>query len=140
MNLKRDHYILLRNQRSGIDKMSLIYVFFTILFTVYGQLVIKWQVSSAGQLPPALNDKTIFLFKLFFNPWILSGFIAAFMASLCWMAAMTKLPLSYAYPFMSLSFVLVLGLSGFFFSELVTWQKILGMFFIVLGVVVSSQS
>jgi multidrug transporter EmrE-like cation transporter len=119
--------------------MSYIYIAFTIIFTVYGQIVIKWQASNAGPLPEDFNDKLLFLLRLVFNPWVLSGLAAAFLASLAWMAAMTKLDLSHAYPFMSLAFVLVLFLSVFFFNEPLTWPKIAGMALIVGGILVGSQ-
>lgn len=119
--------------------MKYLYIAATIIFTVYGQLVIKWQVSAAGELPDRFLPKFVFLLKLLANPWIVSGFAAAFLAALAWMAAMTKFQLSHAYPFMSLAFVLVLVLSGLFFNEALTWQKIAGMVLIVAGIAVSSQ-
>lgn len=116
-----------------------LYIALTILFTVYGQLVIKWQVSQAGILPVSTGEKILFLFGLLLNPWIVSGFFAAFLASLCWMAAMTKFNLSHAYPFMGLTFVLVLIGSGVFFGEAVTPLKIIGTALIILGIIVASQ-
>ncbi len=82
------------------------------------------------------RDKFIFIIQLLLNPFILSGFLSAFVASLFWMAAMTKFDISYAYPFMSLSFVLVFLLSVFFFGEPITFQKVMGVSFIVLGIIV----
>ena len=119
--------------------MSYLYIFGTILFTVYGQLVIKWQMAKAGALPNIFSEKIIFLLQMFFNLWILSAFLSAFVASLCWMAAMTKFKLSYAYPFMSLSFVLVLVLSGLFFHEAITLPKLLGVLFIMAGIIIGVQ-
>ena len=119
--------------------MSYFYIFLTIVFTVYGQLAIKWQVLKAGALPEALPDKVNFLFQLLLNPWIISALAAAFLASICWMAAMTKLQLSHAYPFMSLAFVLVLMASGLFFQEAITPLKIAGIALIILGIIVGSQ-
>lgn len=115
------------------------YIFLTVLFTVYGQLVIKWQVGQAGVLPPNVGDKVAFLLRLLLNPWIVSGFISAFIASLTWMAAMTRFPLSHAYPFMSLSFVLVMFLSALVFHEPLTWAKSIGMTCIVIGIIIGSQ-
>lgn len=120
--------------------MGLFYVFGTILFTVYGQLIIKWQVNIAGELPASVSGKTWYLFHLLLNPWVISSLFAAFLAALCWMSAMTKLELSYAYPFMSLSFVLVFILSLFFFHESFTMIKLLGMLLIISGVIVLGQS
>ncbi|TQS70582.1 EamA family transporter [Ornithinibacillus gellani] len=120
--------------------MGFLYIFGTIIFTVYGQLMLKWRIDKVGSLPEAAFEKLLFLFRLLLDPLILSGFLSAFVASLFWMAAMTKFDISFAYPFMSLSFVLVFLLSVFLFSEPVTAQKVIGLSFIVLGIIVTSQS
>ncbi|WP_077328235.1 EamA family transporter [Virgibacillus siamensis] len=120
--------------------MGYFYIFATIFFTVYGQLILKWKIDQAGSLPQDWSDKLIFLVQLLLHPWILSGFLSAFIASLFWMAAMTKFNISYAYPFMSLSFVLVFVLSVFLFGDPVTVQKVIGLALIVAGIIVTSQS
>jgi len=120
--------------------MGYIYIALTILFTVYGQMVLKWQVALSGPLPSGSVEKVTFLLGLLLNPWVLSGFCAAFLASLAWMAAMTKFQLSYAYPFMSLNFVLVLGLSAWLFQEPVSMAKVAGIVLVVLGIILGSQA
>lgn len=120
--------------------MGHLYIFCTILFTVYGQIIIKMKIAQYGKLPSSLLDKAYFMFQLFLNPWILSGFLSAFIASIFWMAAMTKFQISYAYPFMSLSFVLVFLLSIFLFNEPVTIYKLVGMGFIIVGIFVISRA
>lgn len=120
--------------------MSYLYVLLTIVLTVYGQVVIKWQAILAGELPAGGAAKGVFLLRLaFLNPWVLSGLLSAFLASLCWMAAMTRLPLSHAYPFVSFSFVLVVLSGALFFHEPLTWPKVAGMICIVAGIVIGSQ-
>lgn len=119
--------------------MAHLYIFGTILFTVYGQLIIKWRVPMHGSLPVETIPKLVFLLKLFFDPFIVSGFVAAFLASLCWMAAMTAFELSYAYPFMGLTFVLVFLTSVVLLGEQATGYKIIGLALIVLGVIVTSR-
>lgn len=116
-----------------------IYIFGTIFFTVYGQLILKWRISESGSLPAGFFEKLKFLILLLADPLIFSGFAAAFLASLAWMAAMTKFELSHAYPFMSLNFIIVLLLSGWFLSEPVTFPKVLGVCLIVLGTVVAAR-
>ncbi len=118
---------------------SYLFVAMTVLLTVYGQIVIKWQVLEAGALPADVSGKARFVVDLLLNLWVLSGLAAALVASVTWMLAMSKLPLSHAYPFVSLSFVLVLFLSYAVFSEPLTLLKILGVGLIVIGVAVSSQ-
>ncbi|MCX5871517.1 MAG: EamA family transporter [Deltaproteobacteria bacterium] len=116
-----------------------LYIFATIGFTVYGQLILKWRIAKFGPLPADFLEKLKFLILLLFDPAIFSGFAAAFLASLAWMAAMTKFDLSHAYPFMSLNFVIVLLLSGWLLDEPVTLQKTLGIALIVLGTVVAAR-
>lgn len=123
----------------GLEEMSYLYIFLTIILTVYGQIVIKWQVINAGAFPDATYDKITFLIKLLVNPWIVSALAAALLAAVSWMAAMTKLNLSHAYPFTSLGFVLVLVLSGVFFHEAITPLKIIGITLVILGIIIGSQ-
>lgn len=119
--------------------MGYIYIALTLLFTVYGQLILKWQIAKAGSLPTNLTGKIGFLFSQFTNPWILSGFVAAFLASLTWMAAMTRFDLSHAYPFMSLAFVIVLIFSIAFLGEPITWTKVAGTVIVIAGLIVITR-
>jgi len=116
-----------------------LYIFGCIAFTVYGQLILKWRIAQKGHLPTDFADKMMFLVRALFDPFILSGFLAAFVASLFWMAAMTKFELSTAYPFMSLAFVLVLLFSALLFREPVTIGKVLGMALICAGIVATAK-
>lgn len=116
------------------------YIAGTVVFTLYGQLVIKWKMTEAGGLPSSIGDKTVSLLSMVINPWMLSDLISAFLASLCWMAAMTKFDLSYAFPFMSLAFILVLIFSALLFHEPVNLSKVFGLILIIAGIVAGVQS
>ena len=116
------------------------YIVLTLLFTVYGQLVLKWQMGQAGTMPEGGGDKILFLLQQFFNPWIISGLFSAFFASLAWMAAMTRFELNYAYPFMSLAFVIVMLFSAVFLNEPLTPQSIFGTLMVVGGLVVIARA
>jgi multidrug transporter EmrE-like cation transporter len=77
---------------------------------------------------------------LLINPWIISAFVAAFGASLFWMAALSKMPLSKAYPFTALSFPLIAILAALLFRESFDLHKLVGTALIITGVVVLSRS
>ncbi|MBI2297084.1 MAG: EamA family transporter [Betaproteobacteria bacterium] len=119
--------------------MSYVYVACTVLLTVYGQLVIKWQVLAAGAFPETAGEKMLFLARLLINPWIVSALAAALAASMTWMAAMTRLDLSHAYPFLSAVFIFVPLASVLLFNEPVTSPKVVGLVLIVAGIVIGSQ-
>ncbi len=119
--------------------MSYFYVACTILLTVYAQLIIKWQVMGAGALPAGTSEKAWFLAQLLVNPWVLSALAALLLAVMTWMAAMTKLELSHAYPFVSLAFVLVVLCSAWLFNEPLTMTKLAGLALVCAGIVIGSQ-
>lgn len=115
------------------------YIAMTVLLTVYGQLIIKWQVNLAGAPPEMAGDKLVFLLRLVFTPWVFSGLAAAFLASVFWLATLTKFQLSHAYPFVASTFVLVVLAGGWLFNEPITLPKIGGLLLIVAGITVASQ-
>lgn len=110
----------------------------TLLFTVYGQLILKWRLSKLSfQLPDDGIQKIVALIKLIFDPFVFSGFASAFVASLFWMAAMTKFEITKAYPFMSISPALVFIFGILFLNEEFTWGKLLGLGIIMIGIIVT---
>ena len=110
-----------------------------VLLNVYGQLILKWQLNQAGSLPSDLGGKMGFLFGMFLLPWVLTAITAVIVAAILWMAALTKIELSYAYPVMGLSFVAIFVLSVLFLGEQFSTLKFVGALVIVLGVAISSQ-
>lgn len=111
-----------------------LYIAGTVLLTVLGQLLLKWQVSQVGSLPEHALGKAVFLMHLLFKPWVLVGLGAAFAASLFWMLALKKLPLSTAYPLTATSFILVMIFSAVVLKEPVTLWKALGTGLVIAGV------
>ena len=90
-------------------------------------------------MPEGSVEKVLFLLQQFLNPWIMSGFISAFLASLAWMAAMTRFDLNYAYPFMSLAFIIVMIFTVLFLNELLSPQRIAGTLMVVAGLIVMTR-
>ena len=121
--------------------MLYFYIAGTILFTVYGQLIIKWRIVNYGSLPEDFSAKLAFLFHLLLDPFILSGFCSAFLASLFWMAAMTKADVSFAYPFITAGLTLLtVLLAVILLGESMTLAKGIGVLLIISGVIVMTYT
>ena len=114
------------------------YILLTIALTVYGQSVVKWQLNLVT-MPQGAAEKLWFAAALLTNIWVLSGFVSYFLAALCWMVALSRFEISYAYPFMSISFVLVFLLGALLFKEPLTVAKVAGMTLIAVGIVVLAR-
>jgi drug/metabolite transporter (DMT)-like permease len=118
--------------------ISWLCVALTILLTIYGQLIVKWQVLRRGELPPTLHEKLTYLVSFFLSPWMISVGFATGIAALSWVTALSHLELSRAYPFTALSFVTVLLLSGVLFGEAITFAKLAGVALVMVGLVVGA--
>lgn len=117
--------------------MGYFYIFGTLIFTIYGQIILKWRLNSFGALPESLSAKVNYLFSAFLDLYIISGFISAFVASVFWMAAMTQFEITKAYPFMSLSPAIVFLIGVMVLGETFTWGKVIGLAFILIGTIVT---
>lgn len=113
--------------------MGYVYIFLTLLLSTYGQIVLKWRLNLKGSMPEGLMPKLYYFWEVFWDFWVISSFVSAFLASFTWIAALTKFDLSFAYPFTSLAFVMVMFISYYLFSEPLSWQKLLGTLLIVIG-------
>ena len=116
-----------------------IYIFLTLLLTTYGQLILKWRLQFHEQFPVQFKQQMLYFLKVLADPYVLSSFAAAFLASLTWIAALTRFDLSYAYPFTSLSFIVVLILSYLLFNEPFTLNKLVGVLLIIAGVYIAAK-
>ena len=119
--------------------MGYVYIAATLLLTVLGQLLLKWQVNTFEPFPSDWPGRLQYLFNAYTNIWVISALACAFLASVTWMLALTQFELSYAYPFMSLAFLIVVVLGIMMFGEALTMYKIIGMTLVIAGLIIASQ-
>ncbi|WP_176054644.1 DMT family transporter [Paraburkholderia caribensis] len=81
-----------------------------------------------------------FVLHLLLNPWVLSGIVATFFAGISWMLALTKFELSYAYPFTSLVYMLVLVSGVLFFKDSMSVGRLTGTAVVMLGVLMIAKA
>jgi drug/metabolite transporter (DMT)-like permease len=111
--------------------MNFLYVVGCVVFTVLGQLLIKqgaMQVKDGGSL---LATAT--------NPFIIGGLLSALVAAASWIKALQYYEMSWAYPFMSVSFLLVALLSALVFGEHIKATQWAGLAVVLLGLFVGSR-
>src|ERR1700743_1647060 len=84
-----------------------------------------------------LSSSVVILFK---SPSFWAGMLC-YGASLCvWIAALSKAPVSTAYPMLSLGYVVVAAVSVTWLGEILTVPKVLGIALICVGVVLVSRN
>lgn len=93
-----------------------------------GQLMFK-----AASANPGSNNGSGLLFSLMFNGWFIAAAILYAALTVLWVWILTFLPLSRAYPFVILSFVLTPLGAMIFFGETLTANYVIGMVLILMG-------
>ncbi|MEM4244896.1 MAG: EamA family transporter [Candidatus Nanoarchaeia archaeon] len=121
-------------------KAYVIAMFFSLLLSVLGQLLLKRGMNVIGKVS-LLNRKVLStVFRMLTNTYIIVGGIV-FVASLAlWLVVLSKLDVSYAYPIVSINYVAIALASKLFFKETVSKLRWVSIFIICFGVVLVSLS
>jgi drug/metabolite transporter (DMT)-like permease len=119
--------------------MALLFIFMMLAFTVAGQIFVKQGMLEVGNTPTDVFQIPQFILQALTNIRVVLGFACAFFASVCWLVAISRSELSFAYPFTGLSIVLVLSLAPLFFGEAVPLTRWVGVLIVCLGIWVASR-
>ena len=112
----------------------------TVFFAVYGQLITKWRVEAMLSGMTGTPDNASRLLIYFKDPYIISAYLASFIASILWIFVVEKYDISNAFPiYIGLTVLLVVVGGVLFFKELMTIQRLVAILLIVLGVAISSK-
>ncbi|MCL5892062.1 MAG: SMR family transporter [Deltaproteobacteria bacterium] len=114
-----------------------IFMGLAVIFTSIGQIL---QKIGSGMVKKEHLKISIRSILVFFNPFIFSALIMLFFATIFYLLALSKLPLSIAYPMLSSGYVLVVLLSKIFLKEEVSLKRWLGVFIIMIGIFVIFNS
>jgi uncharacterized membrane protein len=112
---------------------TIIIILIGILFASLGQVFWKIGMNSIGAID---NFSISGIISMFFNPIVLLGLFMYGLSTIFWLIALSKKDLSYVYPFISLTFIIVLILSHFILKEQVSTARIVGTIIIVVGLMV----
>lgn len=111
-------------------------VLICVILLAIGQLLFKFTAQSldgAGFTRDAL-------IHMISNVWFLSALFIYGGATILWVLILRQVPLTVAYPFFALSFILVPFLSGIFLGEQINLSYWIGVCLIVSGITVTVTS
>jgi drug/metabolite transporter (DMT)-like permease len=127
------------NKGAGM-KITVIYILIAVIGSALGQVLLKKGMNSVGQITLNLNQLPSILWKIATNPNVFIGLIVFLCGTLFWLAALSRVDLSYAYPFASLSYVIMLVASWLLFDEKISLGRLLGTVVIGIGVILISRN
>jgi drug/metabolite transporter (DMT)-like permease len=110
---------------------SLFLIVLTVIINTTGQFMVKTGVNRVGAVN--LFDYHA-IFRALSSWLVLGGFVVYFISALVWISILSKTELSWAFPLLSLSYVLTAILSPVLLHESFSAQRLAGTFVICLGV------
>lgn len=115
-------------------------ILFTVLTNAAAQILLKQGVTTLGrfELAPAALLQVLPRFAL--NHFIVLGLLTFVVSMASHMVVLSRVDLSFAYPFLSLAYVVVTAYAHFVFKEDVSLYRLAGIALICLGTVLIARS
>lgn len=120
--------------------IAIAYILVAVLASAAGQVLLKKGMSSVGAVTLSAGDLPSTVGRIGTSPWVVLGLLVYVTGTLFWLAALSRVDLSYAYPFASLSYIVMLVASWQLFNENITPLRLLGTVVVGLGVLLISRS
>lgn len=112
----------------------------SVAFGAVGQLTLKAGMNSLVQMYGKLQLSLDTFVHMATNPLLVVGIAIFGISTLLWLFALAKADLSFAYPFLSLTYLAVLVGGAFLFGDKVTLPRVLGFAIIITGVWIVARS
>jgi len=86
---------------------DLLAIFVSVSLAVVGQLLLKIGMLRIGRF--SLNISTILhqYARILLNPFVIAGLLGFFVSALVWLYVLSRMELSFAYPFVALNYILI---------------------------------
>ena len=111
-----------------------------MLMSSTGQLFLKYGMNQVGAFDFTANAILSILPQIVTSPYIWLGGIGFLGGSAFWLAVLSRVPLSLAYPVLALNYLIIVAESWLFLKEDVSLEHLAGVAVIVIGVVVVGLS
>jgi multidrug transporter EmrE-like cation transporter len=127
------------NKGTGM-KIAITYILISVVASIIGQLLLKVGMNKLGSITLSASQFLSVSWKMATNPYDFIGLAIYLAGTVFWLAALSRVDLSYAYPFASLSYVVMLVASWMMFDEKITLGRLIGTVVIGIGVFLISRN
>ena len=112
----------------------------SVLLNASAQLLLKKGMMSYSDITFSLNDINFWLPSLLKNYFLYIGFLCYGVSILIWMYILSRVEVSFAYPFLSIGYIITAIFGHLVFNEQLSFTRISGILIICLGVILISKS
>ena len=111
-----------------------------VLLNAAAQLLLKAGTNAVGHFEFHLSNVIPIGMKIAFQPFILGGMACYAISLIVWIMGLSRVPVSIAYPMLSIGYVVNAVVAYYWLGEPLAMQKMLGIGFIIIGVVLVAKS
>ena len=113
----------------------------SVLLNTAAQLFLKAGTNILGGAVSFGDANTVnTLLQIARVPWFWAGFACYGISVFTWIATLSRLPVSVAYPLVSVGYVVNAVAAWWLFGESLTMQQLIGVGFIIIGVILVSMT
>ncbi len=117
---------------------SMILIVFSVMLSAFAQLLLKQGMTKVGEIS-SLSKAPSMLLTAISNPLVLAGLAVFGISAVFWLVVLSRVPLSIAYPMVSLGYLFTVLFSWLKFNEPVKLITLMGCLVIMLGVFLISR-
>lgn len=115
------------------------FILFTVMTNAAAQLMLKHGMMTLGPINFEGTNPIVKLLQIVFSPWVFLGLCTFVISMASHLFVLSKVELSFAYPFLSLAYVAVAVFAYFVFHEDLNAYRIAGIAAICLGTILIAQ-
>lgn len=119
---------------------NLLLILSSVSLNAFAQLFIRKGMLKIGEISFNFEQIVKMVLAVFTNIYLLSGMFSYVLSVILWMIVLSKVNVSLAYPLGSVGYIITTVLAYLFFNEPITFQKVLGIIIICIGVFILTQS
>ena len=111
-----------------------------VLLNAAAQLLLKAGTNRVGEFAFSIDNVVPIGTRLVSSPFILGGLACYVVSVVVWILALSRVPVSVAYPMLSVGYIVNALAAWALFGESLAAQKLVGIGFIVVGVYLVARS
>jgi drug/metabolite transporter (DMT)-like permease len=111
-----------------------------VLLNACAQLAIKLGMMRVGPVDLSTRRPIELAMAVLLNAWVLTGLACYVLSVGLWMVVLSRVEVSFAYPFLSLGYVVTAAVAYFYFGENVSTMRISGIGLICVGVAMIARN
>jgi multidrug transporter EmrE-like cation transporter len=111
-----------------------------VLLNAVAQLLLKAGTNRIGEFAFTMENLVPVGLRVAASPFVLGGLACYAVSVVVWIMALSRVPVSIAYPMLSIGYIVNAGAAWILFGESLTAQKLIGIGFIIVGVWLVARS